>query len=108
MTGFASTMRSPSSFRTTLRTPCVDGCWGPRLISISVVWNKLCLHTGRGRTVAREGHGAPGPRRGLLSSVKLVIPWLALEGIVLAKRIPLPIVRQEDPGQVGMTLEADP
>src|SRR6478672_6820999 len=35
MIGFASTIRSPSTLNSTRSTPCVDGCWGPKLISIS-------------------------------------------------------------------------
>src|SRR5207237_4681405 len=35
MIGFASTMRSPSIFRITRNTPCVDGCCGPKFTSIS-------------------------------------------------------------------------
>src|SRR3954453_22348992 len=35
MTGFALMMRSPSNVSSTRSTPCVDGCCGPKLISIS-------------------------------------------------------------------------
>src|SRR5690242_1453005 len=39
MIGLASMMRSPSTFRITRSTPWVDGCWGPKLISISCTSN---------------------------------------------------------------------
>src|SRR5207247_4890553 len=87
MTGLDSRIRSPSTFRRTLRTPCVLGCWGPRLISISVVWNMRvssdCL------------------------AVQLVIAFLALERVLLAQGIADPVVRQEDPREVRMSHEAD-
>src|SRR5438552_3479066 len=35
MIGLASMIRSPSTFRMTRSTPCVDGCCGPKFTSIS-------------------------------------------------------------------------
>ena len=35
MSGRAETIRSPSTLRTRRRTPWVEGCWGPKLSSIS-------------------------------------------------------------------------
>src|SRR5438445_6284099 len=37
MTGSASSTRSPSKRTTTRSTPCVDGCWGPMLSTMSPV-----------------------------------------------------------------------
>src|SRR5436305_9932152 len=40
--GLASMIRSPSIFRMTRNTPCVDGCCGPKLTSISWTSNMGC------------------------------------------------------------------
>src|SRR5262245_33661065 len=92
MTGFDSRIRSPSTLRRTRRTPCVLGCWGPRLISISVVWN-----------IARSSLSATRPS----GPVVLVVPGVSLEGVVLEERMPLPVVRQQDPRQIRMAGERD-
>src|SRR5436305_3153463 len=43
MIGLASMIRSPSIFRMTRSTPCVDGCCGPKLTSISWTSNIALL-----------------------------------------------------------------
>src|ERR1700716_2146173 len=43
MTGSARTIRSPSTLTSTRSTPCVAGCWGPTLRTISSVWRPPVL-----------------------------------------------------------------
>src|ERR1700730_115489 len=43
MTGSARTIRSPSTLTSTRSTPCVAGCWGPALMTISSVWRPPVL-----------------------------------------------------------------
>src|SRR5437763_1818902 len=51
MIGLASMIRSPSTFRMTRSTPCVDGCWGPKFTSIS--WTSNIV--GRSRLTVGRG-----------------------------------------------------
>src|SRR5207342_805195 len=55
MTGSARVMTSPSSSRTILSTPCVDGCCGPMLRIISwvpsVPWGTISISTPPPRTI---------------------------------------------------------
>ena len=74
MSGRASTTVSPSSSRTTRRTPWVLGCWGPRL---------------RLRVSA------------LMTSAR------ALQGKVLSQGVPLEVLRQQDPSEIGVVAEPD-
>src|SRR5882672_11417472 len=67
MTGSARTIRSPSTLTSTRSTPCVAGCWGPTLRTISSVWSPPVLARS-GTRVRSSGtvpiRPAPRPRRG--------------------------------------------
>src|SRR4029450_5253936 len=70
MTTSASTTFSPSSRSTTRSTPCVLGCWGPMLITSSLVSNIAP------RTVPGVSSAFP-----VLLNVGLFAPWAQLEPI---------------------------
>src|SRR5262245_40932062 len=92
MCGVTSTMFSPSRVSASLSTPCVDGCCGPMLISIISVRNILAPR----RASAASGSAQPD-----------VLVRESLERILLAQRVPLPVVGQQDAPQVGMARERD-
>src|SRR5262249_3667283 len=99
MIGLALTTVSPSSSSTTRSTPCVEGCCGPMLsvmVSVRTVPDLLGLERGE------IGGGNGAPRR-----VVRERHFLVAERRVLAQRPALPVVGQENPRQVGMTVEDD-
>ena len=76
--------------------PWVPGCCGPRLrIRVSVV------HAGQRNRSAGSG----GCRRASASGVGGHLG--GAEGVLLAQRVPLPVVRHQDAAQVGVAAEAD-
>src|SRR3970040_1976968 len=123
MTGWTSNARSPSTRATSLRTPCVDGCWGPMFQVMSSVssstetddsercrtrsWSKTtsCLRVlfrwaFRGFLVT-AGHGfdVDIPRPGLHLA--------AQQRIALAQRIAHERVGKIEVGEIGMADELD-
>src|ERR671914_2993071 len=103
MTGLARSTVSPSSSRTTRSTPWVDGCCGPRLTIIVSSDSGHCSGpTTRSRGLSVTGSPSSGP-----------LCFLELDGhpgrrIVLAERVPLPVVGHEQANEVGMPGEAHP
>src|SRR5688500_7548544 len=112
-------MISPSAWTMKLITPCVEGCWGPMLRTISVdssepgvcpgrvisSWSSamsLCLGcAGGGLHLAIQGQVQV---EGVVADVgdSLVAAGL---GVVLAQRRPYPVVREQDPPHVRMPEE---
>src|SRR5271154_1496507 len=103
-----STTRSPSSFSFTRSTPCVEGCCGPmlRIISsapntvvvISLVWPFVILFR---RLAARllaalDAQVFAHPGRVLFQDV-----------VILAQRVALPFVGQQDAFQIRMAFKDD-
>src|SRR5579864_3486671 len=86
---------SPSSFRITRSTPCVEGCCGPMLRTSSV----------ESKNVAS----------GILASVTAFDPQVFLhpavvllqDGVILPQRETLPILGQEDAAHVRVAVELD-
>src|SRR5215212_6132767 len=92
---------SPSSSSIRLSTPCVLGCCGPMLTVIVSLRSSATAHP-----VAFDV-GAElffGHLEGLVGLRRL----LDLYRIVLAPRVPLPVLRHQQPPQVGVTGEDDP
>src|SRR5450432_3339308 len=91
---------SPSSFRITRSTPCVDGCCGPMLSTSSVesrkVWSGIPASLVHGSLAA-------------FNSQVFLHPFLVLlkNPVILAQRIPLPLLRQQDPLHVRVTRKLD-
>src|SRR5215469_11653597 len=102
--------RSPSSFSFTRSTPCVDGCCGPMFRMSSSAPSSVCCFS-------------PVPAMVLPATPVIACPLLAAfkaqvffhpagilldDVVVLPQRIPLPIVRQQDARQIGMSSKEDP
>src|SRR5271169_703729 len=87
---------SPSSFKITRSTPCVDGCCGPMLRTNSVESRKVWS-------------GIPASLAAFNTQVFLH-PFLVLlnNPVVLAQRMPLPFLRQQNALHVRVTRELDP
>src|SRR5258708_40268280 len=81
MSGTALTMTSPSTVRPTRRTPCVDGCCGPRLMNI---WSVL-----RRPTVWLSGW----------TGASFIVAILDM-GVIFAQGVPLQEIGGQDLGQV--------
>src|SRR5437899_7127466 len=99
MIGRASTTVSPSSSSATRSTPCVEGCCGPMLsvmVSVRTVSDLL------GRRVLERGVGRDAARR-VVGERHLLVA----ERRILAQRPALPILGEQDPGEVGMAGELD-
>src|SRR3990172_12151657 len=126
---------SPSVSTRKFKTPCVEGCCGPKLMSIVSsglpACRRMSLSMGvrllglgrRGRGGRRRGSGLRRRRARILGEALLVQAAelnervltlvrdpvvAALLLVVLAEREALPVVRQEDAAQVGMAGEDDP
>src|SRR5581483_12290706 len=101
ITGLARRTVSPSSSSITRRTPWVDGCCGPRLmIIVSSDSGHDSGPTTRSRGVIVTGASSSGRLR-----------FLELDRdpggrVVLAQRMPVPVVGQEQPHEVGVAGEA--
>src|SRR6185503_15194395 len=99
MSGRAERMVSPSSSSSRRSTPCVEGCCGPMF---SVM---------RRARVSTSGDSAGGPAVTVTPGMS---PSLMRSNsgtryrIVLAQRMPFPILRQHDASELGMIAEADP
>src|SRR5689334_23482812 len=82
---------SPSSFRITRSTPCVDGCCGPMLRTSSVESKNVVAS------------GIPCSLAAFDIQVFLHPPVvLRQDRIVLAQRIPRPLLGQQDAPHVGV------
>src|SRR4029453_233602 len=138
MTGLLRSTVSPSSSSMSRSTPCVDGCCGPMLRIIvwssegssSAIAATSASDIRRTAPTSRISSAAPAPWRGasswdpsdvrMAASVEAVVtasPGVlhALElhgdrthGMVLAQREPVPVLRHQDAGQVGVARELDP
>src|SRR5688572_13867419 len=91
---------SPSSFRITRSTPCVEGCCGPILMTISLASRKVAW--GVASVVAMI----------LLAALDVQVLThpahiLLQDAVVLAQREALPLLGQENPRKVRVIVEAD-
>src|SRR5262249_9449746 len=86
---------SPSSFRMTRSTPCVEGCCGPMLRTNSVESKKVASGILRSLTA--------------LDVQVLLHPSLVLlnNTVLLPQRITLPVFGKQDAPHVGMSREFD-
>src|SRR5215469_9266007 len=99
--------RSPSSFSFTRSTPCVDGCCGPMLrisssapssVSVLCVASSCTVSAKQFRLLtAFDAEIFPHPRGVLLKNV-----------VVLAQRVPLPLIRQQNTLQPRVAKKFDP
>src|SRR5215468_11141496 len=86
---------SPSSFRITRSTPCVEGCCGPMLRTSSVESKNVVS-------------GIPTLLAAFDTQVFLHPSIVLLENAVfLPQRVPLPILGQQDPPHIRMAGEFD-
>src|SRR5437868_1587830 len=93
MCGSTSDTISPSVRSTSRNTPCVLGCWGPMLTSISSVRTSNSMIRGSSNVVV------------ILPPPHPVVFQRHL--IVFAERVADPILGTEDPPQVGVPDKAD-
>src|SRR5919206_3874249 len=119
MTGWASSIISPSRVTTTRSTPWVAGCWGPTFRVMSWVRSS---RSALSRTMmptpvpSAAWKAAPPPRSRSIATVLLPRflgprPGLGLpgqQGELLAQRVALELLGQQQLGQVGVAVEADP
>src|SRR5512140_3397973 len=93
MTHSVPRILSPSSFKITRSTPCVEGCCGPMFRTSSVESRKV----------------ASGILLPALNPQVLLDPDLVLlqDRVVLAERVTPPSIRHEDAAHVGVTGELD-
>src|ERR1700754_3768766 len=98
MSGVALTTISPSSTSSRRNTPCVDGCCGP----IEIV---ICVSSGRSTTSNCGGMLTTDDtdKLRLLQTIWLVTS----QRKILAQRVSLPIVRQQNAAQIRMSVEDD-
>src|SRR5271166_4624519 len=94
MSGTALTTFSPSSSSSRRSTPCVDGCCGPML-------RTMRCGPGLGGSSATAVTDTPGMAGSLILNPR------PRDGIILAQRVPFPIVRHHDAAQVRMVQEVD-
>src|SRR6266496_1788426 len=131
MTGCASWIISPSSVTMTRRTPWVAGCCGPSLCVMSCVWSALSALSltmmpmpvpsaawKAAPAGAVSAALAPLPLPALVCSMiaTVLLPWFLApgpdlglpgqQGELLAQRVALELLRQEQLGQVGVAVEA--
>src|SRR5208337_422383 len=87
---------SPSSFRMTRNTPCVDGCCGPMLRTSSVESRNVASGILMSLT-AFDIQVFPDPAVVLLN-----------DSVILAQRVALPFLGEENAAHVRMAREFDP
>src|ERR1051325_946283 len=115
MSGVALTTDSPSSTSSRRSTPCVEGCCGP----IEIV---ICVSSGRS-TISNCGGMVAEDIITFLIRVFRVNPWpqiytentdqhsfqtvrfVTSQWKILAQRMSLPIIRQENASQIRMAVE---
>src|SRR5918996_6590096 len=117
MTGWASSISSPSRVTSTRSTPWVAGCWGPTFRVMSWVWSSRSAlsRTMMPMPVPSAAWKAAPPRS---SSVATLLPrflgsrpGLGLpgqQGELLAQGVALELLGQQQLGQVGVAVEAHP
>src|SRR6266545_8412676 len=108
MTGLDRTTVSPSSSSMMRSTPWVDGCCGPMLMIM------VCSSAGTSGGFcdsASEMRSTESASRSSACSTGIGHPLeLHRDGadrVVLAQRVPLPLLGHEDAGHVGVAVEAD-
>src|SRR5689334_7755010 len=128
MCGMTSEITSPSVRSTSRSTPCVLGCCGPMLTSISSVRTSNSITVGSWEAVAMIVSGQEkkeeGERRKDESGspsldLSFILPPLSFDStatdavvfqgelVVLAQRVAHPVFRQEDAAQVRVAGEPD-
>src|SRR5579872_882780 len=96
-------MASPSVRSTSRNTPCVLGCCGPMLTSISSVRTSNSMTVGSGAvTVAMQSPGIVEDRSATADAVVFQRVF-----VVLAQRMADPVVGQKDARQVRVAGEPD-
>src|SRR5436190_2487895 len=91
--GVAFTTTSPSSHSFTRKTPCVEGCCGPKFIT---------MRSPSGSSVSRRKRGACG---GALLTLPPRRPR-RIDGAILAERMPRIVLGHHDAAEIGMAGEA--
>src|SRR6476469_5535971 len=123
MTASSPTTSSPCRSMISRSTPCVDGWFGPKLMRItsSFVWSDsgMTRRVGTGEGIREPSYCAPftiGQARVCLSGAIVTVSvslgvreadGLAAERIVLAQRVPFPVVVHDQALQVRVAVEAD-
>src|ERR1039457_5958191 len=95
MSGWHLTMVSPSNSSSRRSTPCVEGCCGP-------------MFRDRLRGFAPETSTAADSGMGVATVSLTFVPasnTIARYAVILAQRVPFPIVRQHDTAQIRMVPE---
>src|SRR5215211_1486983 len=117
ITGWASSIISPSRVTTTRSTPWVAGCWGPTFRVMSWVCSS---RSALSRTMmptpvpSAAWKAAPPGCRSLATLLPRFLgsrPGFGLpgqQGELLAQRVALELLGQQQLGQVGVAVEADP
>src|SRR5215211_6295933 len=117
MTGWASWIISPSRVTITRSTPWVAGCWGPtfRVMSWVCSSRSALSRTMMPTPVPSAAWKAAPPRcRSVATLLPRFLgprPGLGLpgqQGELLAQRVAVELLGQQQLGQVGVALEADP
>src|SRR5215216_921261 len=117
MTGWASSIISPSRVTTTRSTPWVAGCWGPTFRVMSwVCSSRSALSRTKMPTPApsaawKAAPPCPSSVATLLTRFLGARPGLGLpcqQGELLAQRVALELLGEQQLGQVGMAVEANP
>src|SRR5437764_7240347 len=121
MTGSARTIRSPSTLTSTRSTPCVAGCCGPTLRTISSVWRPPVLERSGTRVRASgtlpirplparcpgSSQRAPGSRLFLVLRPGPGLVPAAGKAERAAQRVSLEVFRQVELHEVGVAVEGD-
>src|SRR5512136_441494 len=101
MWGMTSTTISPSTTSSSRSTPCVDGCWGPMLRTISSVRMGLPVDVVRTCGVGAVRSVISGMSGAGAASVGDLHPVVELRHLeVLAERVAGVVLGQEDPPEV--------
>src|SRR5919199_813028 len=124
-----STIISPSRVTRMRRTPCVAGCCGPTLSVMSWVWSSrsalsltmmpMPVPSAAWKAAppgALSAAAAPLPPPACSVVATVLLPWFlgpgpdlglpGQQGELLAQRVALELLRQEELGQVGVAVEA--
>src|SRR5574337_1556507 len=100
MYGMTSVTTSPSSFNMRRSTPCVLGCCGPMLTYISSIVSGICS------AISISCGFICLPQ--LKTSLHRLVRNQPFVLIILAQRVPHPVLRGQDPSEVRMTIETNP
>src|SRR5512132_3750592 len=103
MYGSAFETTSPSVCSTSRSTPCVLGCWGPMLTSISSV--RTSNSTTRGSfSVDMRDNSSSSATTSVAADAVVVLRWL----VIFSQRRADPVLRTEDAAQLGLPDEPGP